>query len=164
MSRVDNITLFDPDSGFCNWDPATGTPAAQAKFNGCGWGCMDGRAGFLCTVYHEAYCVSQCSGHGYCSSGYCEVRPGCGSPPTAPAVVARCACSSCSSGCCDVCGGRARFPLPQLLLCGAACGCLPLVAACSAATASTEWIARLRPRAVPFRSSLCPCSCEGSNP
>ncbi|RZB86540.1 hypothetical protein D0Y65_026552 [Glycine soja] len=78
--RIVNWTKIDQDvfttnrsiPGWCNVDPAEAY-AGKAKVKeecDCKY---DGLAGRFCEVPVESVCINQCSGHGHCRGGFCQV-------------------------------------------------------------------------------------------
>lgn len=69
-NAVDKDLLYseDPASpGWCNADVGGPSPRQNCYCN------YDGSAGPLCNTIVEAYCINQCSAHGSCHMGYCQV-------------------------------------------------------------------------------------------
>jgi len=75
-----NWTIVDKDvyttnssiQGWCNVDPAEAY-AGKIKFKeecDCKY---DGLWGRFCEVPVESVCINQCSGHGHCRGGFCQV-------------------------------------------------------------------------------------------
>ncbi|PSS21155.1 Glucuronosyltransferase 47 A [Actinidia chinensis var. chinensis] len=73
---LDNIfTTNDSRSGWCNVDPAEAY-ASRVQFKeecDCKYDCLWGR---FCEVPVQCTCINQCSGHGYCRSGFCQKHNG----------------------------------------------------------------------------------------
>lgn len=58
--------------GWCNVDPADGYAANVSFKEACD--CKyDGLWGRFCETPVESVCINQCSGHGHCRGGFCEV-------------------------------------------------------------------------------------------
>lgn len=59
--------------GWCNVDPKEAY-ARRVKFKeecDCKYDCL---AGQFCEIPVQCVCINQCSGHGHCRGGSCEVR------------------------------------------------------------------------------------------
>lgn len=69
---LDIYTMNKSKLGWCNVDPAEGY-ANKVKFKeecDCKYDCLSGR---FCEVPVQCSCINQCSGHGHCRGGFCQV-------------------------------------------------------------------------------------------
>ena len=70
---LDNIfTTNGSRPGWCNVDPAEAY-ASKVQFKeecDCKYDCLWGR---FCEVPVQCTCINQCSGHGHCRGGFCQV-------------------------------------------------------------------------------------------
>jgi hypothetical protein len=69
---LDVFTTNGSKPGWCNVDPAEAN-AQKVKFKeecDCVYDCLLGR---FCEVPVLCTCINQCSGHGHCRGGFCQV-------------------------------------------------------------------------------------------
>lgn len=68
----DVFTTNGNKSGWCNVDPDEAY-TGKVQFKGVCECQYDGLGGWFCEVSVQSTCINQCSGHGHCRGGFCQV-------------------------------------------------------------------------------------------